>query len=150
MMLTEKLWIFTRIYKQFDPCFSLICYYSFIFGLLRISIGLSVFGFIANEYQWRAIQLLSTIHNIRSAIWWAILNLILNYSRILISKCLKNEIAEFPPFHWSWLYDCTYLEMPLFSHRPARCCPAYCKCHAGWGWIKCTGVRWAVRVLLCL
>ncbi len=25
-------------------------YYSFIFGLLQISIGLSVFGFLANEY----------------------------------------------------------------------------------------------------
>jgi hypothetical protein len=48
-MLTEKLLIVTRIYKQFDPSFSLICYYSFIFGLLRISIGLSVFGFVTNE-----------------------------------------------------------------------------------------------------
>jgi hypothetical protein len=67
-MLTEKLRIFTRIYKQFDPSFSLICYYSFIFGQLRISIGLSVFGFIANEYQQRAIRLLLTIRNIRSAI----------------------------------------------------------------------------------
>jgi hypothetical protein len=76
-MLTEKLWIFMRIYKQFDPSFSLICYYSFIFGLLRISIGLSVFGFIANEYQQRAIWLLSTIHNIWSAIWWAITKVIL-------------------------------------------------------------------------
>ncbi len=59
-MLTEKLRIFTRIYKEFDPSFSLICYYSFIFGLLRTSIGLSVFGFVAKEYQQRAIQLLST------------------------------------------------------------------------------------------
>ncbi len=61
-MLTEKLQIFMRIYKQFDPSFSLICYYSYIFSQLRISIGLSVFRFIANEYQQRAIQLLSTIH----------------------------------------------------------------------------------------
>jgi hypothetical protein len=67
-MLTEKLRIFTRIYKQFDPSFSLIFYYSFIFGLLQISIGLSVFGFVANEYQQRAIRLLSTIRNIWSAI----------------------------------------------------------------------------------
>ncbi len=68
MMLTKILPIVMRIYKQFDPSFSLICYYLFIFGLLRISIGLSVFGFVANEYQQRAIRLLSTIHNIWSAI----------------------------------------------------------------------------------
>ncbi len=78
-MLTEKLRIVLRIYKQFDPSFSLICYYSFIFGLLRISIGLSVFGFVANKYKQRAIRLLSTIRNIRSAIRWAILKVILNY-----------------------------------------------------------------------
>ncbi len=81
-MLTEKLWIFMRIYKQFDPSFSLICYYSFIFGLLLISIGLSVFGFVANEYKWRAIRLLSAICNIRSVIQWAIPKVILNYSRL--------------------------------------------------------------------
>ncbi len=81
-MLTEKLQIFTRIYKQFDPSFSLICYYSFIFGLLRITIGISIFGFIANEYQRRAIWLLLTIHNIWSAIRWAIPKVILNYSRL--------------------------------------------------------------------
>jgi len=74
--------IFMRIYKQFDPSLSLICYFSFIFGLLRISIGLLVFGFVANEYQWRAIWLLSTIRNIRSAIWWVIPKVILNYSRL--------------------------------------------------------------------
>ena len=67
-MLTEKLGIFMRIYKQIDLSISLICYYSFIFGLLRKSIGVSAFGFIANEYQQRAIRLLSTIHNIWSAI----------------------------------------------------------------------------------
>jgi hypothetical protein len=50
-MLTEKLRIFMRNYKQFDPSFSLICYYSCIFGLLQISIDLAVFGFIAHEYQ---------------------------------------------------------------------------------------------------
>jgi hypothetical protein len=49
-----------------------------------ISIGLSVFRFVANEYQWIAIQLLSTIHNIRSAIRWAVTKVILNYS------CLPN------------------------------------------------------------
>jgi hypothetical protein len=67
-MLTEKLQIFMRIYKQFDPSFLLICYYLFIFGILQISIGLSVFGLVANEYQRRTIQLLSTICNIWSAI----------------------------------------------------------------------------------
>jgi hypothetical protein len=67
-MQTEKLQIFMGIYKQFDPSFILICYYSFIFSLLQISIGLSVFRFVENEYQRRAIQLLSAIHNIRSAI----------------------------------------------------------------------------------
>jgi hypothetical protein len=56
-MLTEKLRIFLRIYKQFDPSFSLICYYLFIFGLLRISIGLSVFGFVANEELFGYFQL---------------------------------------------------------------------------------------------
>jgi len=81
-MLTEKLWIFTRIYKQFDPSFLLICYYLFIFGLLQISIGLLVFRFVANKYQWRAIRLLLTICNIWSAIWWAIPKVILNYSRL--------------------------------------------------------------------
>ncbi len=84
-MLTKKLQIATRIYKQFYPSFSQICYYLFIFSLLWISIGLSVFGFVANKYQWRAIQLLSTIRNIRSAIRWAIPKVILNYSLIIIS-----------------------------------------------------------------
>ena len=39
-----------------------------IFSLIQISIGLSVFRFVANKYQRRAIWLLSTIGNIRSAI----------------------------------------------------------------------------------
>jgi len=67
-MLTEKLLIFMRIYKQFDPSFSLLSYYSFIFGLLCILIGLSVFGFVDNKFQQRAIWLLLTIRNIWSAI----------------------------------------------------------------------------------
>jgi hypothetical protein len=50
-MLTKKLRIFMRIYKQFALSFSLICYYSFIFCLLQISIGLSVFRFVANGYS---------------------------------------------------------------------------------------------------
>jgi len=48
--------------------FAPICYYLFIFGLLRIFIGLSIFGFVANKYQRRAIRLLSTIRNIWQAI----------------------------------------------------------------------------------
>jgi hypothetical protein len=63
-MLTEKLQIFMRIYKQFDLIFSLICYYSLIFSLLQISIGLSVFRFVANEYKRITIRPLSTIRNI--------------------------------------------------------------------------------------
>jgi len=59
-MLTEKLQIFTRIYKWFDPSLSLICYYSFLFDLLRISIGLLVFGCVANEYKRITIHSLST------------------------------------------------------------------------------------------
>jgi hypothetical protein len=49
-----------RIYNYFDPSLSQICYYSFILGLLQISIGLSVFGFIANEYKQIAIWSLLT------------------------------------------------------------------------------------------
>ncbi len=93
-MLAEKLRIFTRIYKQLDPSFSLICYYSFIFGLLQISIGLSLFRLVANEYQWRAIRLLLTIRNIRSAIRWVIPKVILNYSRMLI--CPYKNFSALP------------------------------------------------------
>ncbi len=92
-MLTKKLQIFTRIYNQFDPSFSLICYYSFIFGLLQISTGLLVFGFIANKYQWRAIRLLLTICNIQSAIRRVIPKLILNYLRLPTFKHLTLSIG---------------------------------------------------------
>jgi len=81
-MLTEKLRIFTRIYKYFDPIFSPILYYSLIFGLLRISIGLSVFGFVANEYKRITICSLSNIRNIWSGIRWAKPKVILNYSTL--------------------------------------------------------------------
>ncbi len=54
------------VQSQFLP----ISWYSFIFGLIWISIGLSVFRFIAYEYKWRAIW---------SAIRWAIMKVILNY-----------------------------------------------------------------------
>ncbi len=40
----------------------------FIFGQIQISIGLLVFGFIANEYKQRDIWLRSTIHYIQSTI----------------------------------------------------------------------------------
>ncbi len=72
----------TNIYENLKIVWSQIlpiCYYSFIFGLLQISIGLSVFRFTANEYKLIAIQLFSTICNIQSAIWWAITKVILNY-----------------------------------------------------------------------
>jgi hypothetical protein len=48
--------------------FSPICYYLLIFGLLQISIGLSVFGFNANKYKRIAIRSLLTIRNIESGI----------------------------------------------------------------------------------
>ncbi len=75
-----------RIFKLFDPSFSPKCYYSFIFSLVWISIGLSVFGFVANNYKWIAIYLLSTIRNIQSAIWWAIMKVILIYSPLPTSN----------------------------------------------------------------
>jgi len=57
-------------------------YYSLIFGLLRISIGLSVFGFVANEYKQITIRSLSNICNIWSGIRWAKPKVILNYSTL--------------------------------------------------------------------
>ncbi len=96
--------------------FSLICYYSLIFGLLQISIGLSVFGFVANEYKWITIHSLLTICNIWSGIWWEITKVILNYlplptldtglsglgflsSRSGVRKLLKNSwIIKFCTF----------------------------------------------------
>ena len=57
-----------NIYENLQSHFSLICHYSLIFGLLQISIGLSVFGFVANKYKRIAIRSLSTIRNIRSGI----------------------------------------------------------------------------------
>jgi hypothetical protein len=43
-------------------------------------IGLSVFGFVGIEYKQIAILSHSTIDNIGSAIQWAIMKVILNYS----------------------------------------------------------------------
>jgi hypothetical protein len=91
-MLTEKLQIFMRIYKFTNPIFSQICYYSSIFGLLWLSIGLSVFGFIANEYKQITIHSLSTIHNIWSGIRWVITKVILNY--LPLPKVEVNRTAS--------------------------------------------------------
>ncbi len=95
-MLTEKLLIFMRIYKQFDPSFSPICYYSFIFGLLQISISLSVFGFVANEYKWTPIWSHSTIRNIQSGIRWMNLKVkktIRRYLELIIVPSLMVDLV---------------------------------------------------------
>ncbi len=55
------------------------------------------------EYQRRAIQSLSTIRNIRSAIWWAIPKVILNYSHI--------PSLSFP----SWFLDLIVETQQLFN-----------------------------------
>ncbi len=55
---------------------------SLLFIYIRLTLNiywLSVFRFVANEYKPIAIQLLSTIRNIWSAIWWAKMKVILNY-----------------------------------------------------------------------
>jgi len=98
MMLTEKLWILMRIYKLFNRSFSPIYYYSLIFCLLQISIGLSVFGFVANKYKQITICSLSTICNIRSGIWWVITKVILNYLPLSNLVDLKNCIIIFIAF----------------------------------------------------
>ncbi len=50
-----------RIYEYFDLSSSLICYYSFLFGLIWKSFGLSVFDFDL-FYKWQiGIQSLSYI-----------------------------------------------------------------------------------------
>jgi len=54
----------------------------YIFSLLQIFIGSSVFGFIANEYKRIAICSLLTIRNIWSGIQWAKPKVILNYSML--------------------------------------------------------------------
>ncbi len=74
----EYLWEFTNSLIPFFHRYGTIL----IFGLLRISIGFSVFGFVANEYKRITICSLSTIRNIRSGIRWAKLKVILNYSML--------------------------------------------------------------------
>ncbi len=73
---------------EFTNIFSPILYYSLIFSLLQISIGLSVFGFIANEYKQITIRSLSTIRYIQSGIRWAKPKVFLNYSTLPISDIL--------------------------------------------------------------
>jgi hypothetical protein len=55
----------TNTYENFQIIQSLISLYSFIFGLIQISIGLSVFEFDANKHE---LNLHLTIHNIWSPI----------------------------------------------------------------------------------
>jgi hypothetical protein len=96
-MLTEKIWIFTKIYKLFDPSFSPICYYLFIFGLLQIFIGLSVFRFVANEYKWIAIWSLLTICTIRSGIRWTnpkVKKPTINHYLVVMFMCFTNQPLE--------------------------------------------------------
>ncbi len=75
----EYLREFTNSLIPFFHWFNLI-HYSLKFGLIQISIGLSVFGFVANEYKRITIRSLSTIRNILSGIQWAIMKVFLNYS----------------------------------------------------------------------
>jgi len=62
-----------------------------MFGLIHISIGLSVFRFVANEYKQKAIRLHSTVCNIQSAIPWEIVKVNLNYLPLLRTglKCVS-------------------------------------------------------------
>ncbi len=42
----------------------------FIYIWSNSNIGLSVFGFVVNEYKWIVIRSLLTIHDIQLGIWW--------------------------------------------------------------------------------
>jgi hypothetical protein len=61
-----------------------------------------------NEYIWIAIRLHSTIHNIWSAIPWAILNVALNYL-LLPSICILFKI-------WMWLTFWLHLPSSHIEH----------------------------------
>ncbi len=96
-------------------------YYSLIFGLLRISIALSVFGFVANKYKRITIRSLSTIRNIRSGIRWAKPKVILNYSMLTTSNN-KIHWKELPVMitlaYWSKLIillKSTFLTFHIFA-----------------------------------
>ncbi len=76
------------------------CYYSFIFGLLWISIGLSVFRFVANKYKWIAILSLSTICNIQSGIQWTNLKVKKHYICCYLVTCQCYQPAP------GWCHFC--------------------------------------------
>ena len=93
---------------------------SFILSLIWISIVLSVFRFVANEYKWLAIQLHSTIRNILSAIQWAITKVILNYLPLprnykVFRKKYKQQVFSYK----------VLLFFRKFSHQWTTWCPSY-------------------------
>ncbi len=105
-------WEFTNIYENLQIVWSLFVMdklVSFIFGLIWISIGLSVFRFIANKYKQRAIWLHLTIHNIWSPIWWVITKVILNYSPFI---CHKSHFGR--TYGWTSFDDSTRRCCTLF------------------------------------
>jgi hypothetical protein len=90
-------WEITNTYENLQIVWSQsISKYSFIFGLIWISIGLSVFGFVANKYKRRAIQLHLTICNIQSAIWWAIMKVITIHHYLVLSQGNQLTLAQTP------------------------------------------------------
>jgi hypothetical protein len=105
-------------------------YYSLIFGLLRISIGLSVFRFIANKYKRITICSLSTIRNIRSGIQWAKPKVILNYSTLpnkYIYTCIHRYIYTYIHIWYTFkqihvkplntdVYIYTYTHIPMHKY----------------------------------
>jgi hypothetical protein len=124
-------WEITNIYKNLQIVwshFSPICYYSLIFGLLQISISLSVFRFIANEYKRITIHSLLTIRKIRSGIRWTKMKVILNYSMLPSSQtcgmCNTGVVLWAHPFYllngWVASNAFVYAWFLLGRHRP--CC----------------------------
>ncbi len=89
-------WEITNTYENLQIDWSQFFTDKLIFFYIRSNWNiywLSIFGFFANEYKQIAIQIHSTIHNIWSAIWWAIMKVILNYSllpswyKLMLPKC---------------------------------------------------------------
>jgi hypothetical protein len=79
----DAVWEITNIYENLQIVWSQILTDMLLFIYIQStlkSIGLSVFRFVANKYKGIAIWLFSTIRNVRSAIRWAIMKVILNYS----------------------------------------------------------------------
>jgi hypothetical protein len=83
-------WVITNIYKNLQIVRTHFCTNMLLFSLLQISIGLSVFGFVANEYKQITIRSVLTIRNIWSGIRWAKPKVILNYS-CLPTRCPYAE-----------------------------------------------------------